>query len=73
MQQAIRDETGRSSILSTSGGTSDARFIKDYCPVAELGLRNESAHKVDEHAGVDEIETLSRVYYRILTRYFAKA
>ncbi|MBU6318733.1 MAG: succinyl-diaminopimelate desuccinylase [Alphaproteobacteria bacterium] len=73
MLQAIRDETGRSGVLSTSGGTSDARFIKDYCPVAELGLRNESAHKVDEHAGVDEIETLSRIYYRILTRYFAKA
>jgi succinyl-diaminopimelate desuccinylase len=70
--EAVRAETGRQAILSTGGGTSDARFIKDYCPVAELGLRNESAHKVDESARVDEIETLSRIYYGVLTRYFSK-
>ncbi|MDZ4761511.1 MAG: succinyl-diaminopimelate desuccinylase [Alphaproteobacteria bacterium] len=68
---AVEAETGRRPRLTTGGGTSDARFIKDHCPVAELGLRNDTAHKVDEHAAVDEIETLSRVYYRVLSSYFA--
>jgi succinyl-diaminopimelate desuccinylase len=70
---AVSAETGRKPQLTTGGGTSDARFIKDYCPVAELGVRNETAHKVDEHIPVDEIETLSRIYYRLLASYFAAA
>jgi succinyl-diaminopimelate desuccinylase len=70
---AVKAETGQQSMLSTSGGTSDARFIKDFCPVAELGLRNETAHKVDEHVGVDEIETLCRIYQRVLEAYFRSA
>lgn len=70
---AVRAETGRAPQLTTGGGTSDARFIKDVCPVAELGVRNEMAHKVDECIPVDEIETLCRIYYRLLASYFAKA
>lgn len=70
---AVRDETGRSAQLTTGGGTSDARYIKDVCPVAELGVRNEMAHKVDEHIPIDEIETLCRIYYRLLASYFAAA
>ena len=62
-----------SGSASTTGGTSDARYIKDVCPVAELGVRNEMAHKVDEHIPVDEIETLCRIYYRLLAGYFAAA
>lgn len=69
---AIKAETGSAAVLSTGGGTSDARFIKDVCPVAELGLKNATAHMVDEHTAVDEIETLSRIYYRVLVRYFSE-
>lgn len=70
---AVSAETGRSPQLTTGGGTSDARYIKDICPVAELGVRNEMAHKVDECIPVDEIETLCRIYYRLLASYFAAA
>jgi succinyl-diaminopimelate desuccinylase len=70
---AVEAETGLKPELTTTGGTSDARFIKDYCPVAELGLRNDTAHQVDECSGVDEIETLCRIYYRVLHGYFLNA
>ncbi len=70
---AVKAETGRAPKLTTGGGTSDARYIKDVCPVAELGVRNEMAHKVDECIPVDEIETLCRIYYRLLASYFAAA
>jgi succinyl-diaminopimelate desuccinylase len=70
---AAEAETGRKPDLTTGGGTSDARYIKDVCPVAELGVRNEMAHKVDENIPVDEIETLCRIYYRLLAGYFAAA
>jgi len=70
---AVKAETGREPQLTTGGGTSDARYIKDVCPVAELGVRNEMAHKVDECIPVDEIETLCRIYYRLLASYFAAA
>jgi succinyl-diaminopimelate desuccinylase len=70
---AVKGETGRTPKLTTSGGTSDARYVKDVCPVAELGVRNEMAHKVDEHIPIDEIETLCRIYYRLLTGYFSAA
>ncbi|MBI1338867.1 succinyl-diaminopimelate desuccinylase [bacterium] len=70
---AVEAETGRRPKLATNGGTSDARFIKDYCPVTELGLKNDTAHKIDEHVAVDEIETLSRIYYRVLERYFQRS
>jgi succinyl-diaminopimelate desuccinylase len=69
--EAVRAETSRTPRLSTSGGTSDARFIKDYCPVAEFGLAGRTAHKVDEHVPVDDLYTLARIYARVLERYFA--
>lgn len=67
---AVKAETGEEPRMTTGGGTSDARFIKDYCPVAELGLKNETAHKVDESCYVGEIETLSRIFHRLLVSYF---
>lgn len=68
---ACQAETGRTPDASTSGGTSDARFIKDYCPVIELGLVGHSMHKVDEQASVTEIVALSRIYRRMLDGFFA--
>ena len=71
LSAAVRDATGRTPVLSTTGGTSDARFIKDYCPVAELGLQNATAHMVDERVRVDDVRDLARVYEAVLKRYFA--
>jgi succinyl-diaminopimelate desuccinylase len=68
---AVRDVTGRTPLLSTSGGTSDARFIKDYCPVIEFGLVGATMHQVDERTPVADLVTLTAVYRRILERYFA--
>ncbi|MCC5957068.1 MAG: succinyl-diaminopimelate desuccinylase [Natronohydrobacter sp.] len=69
--QAVSLETGVTPVLSTSGGTSDARFVKDYCPVVEFGLVGKSMHQVDEFAEVSDIQVLKAVYSRILTGYFA--
>lgn len=69
--RAVEAETGVVPELSTTGGTSDARFIKDHCPVVEFGLVGQSMHKVDEHVRVAHIETLKAVYARILRDYFA--
>ena len=69
VQQAIRDETGIDTELSTSGGTSDARFIARICrQVVELGPTNASIHKIDEHIAVAEIEPLKNIYRRTLDR-----
>lgn len=69
VQQAIRDETGIDTELSTSGGTSDARFIAKICKqVVELGPVNASIHKIDEHIAVAEIEQLKNIYQRTLDR-----
>ena len=69
VQGAIRDETGIETELSTSGGTSDARFIAKICrQVVELGPVNASIHKIDEHIEVAEIETLKNIYLRVLKR-----
>jgi len=69
VQQAIRDETGIETALSTSGGTSDARFIAKICKqVVELGPVNASIHKIDEHIAVAEIEQLKNIYQRTLDR-----
>jgi succinyl-diaminopimelate desuccinylase len=57
--------------LSTTGGTSDARFIRSYCPVLEFGLVGESMHKVDEKSAVADLKMLARVYETVLDRYFA--
>ena len=68
---AVQDVTGRRPELSTGGGTSDARFIKDACPVVELGLVNATIHGVDERVALDDLEALSSIYERALERYFA--
>jgi succinyl-diaminopimelate desuccinylase len=67
---AIAEVTGRQPELSTSGGTSDARFIKDYCPVVEFGLVNATMHKIDERVATADLAALTAVYRRILDRYF---
>ena len=64
-------ETGRTPELSTSGGTSDARFVKDHCPVVEFGLVGKTMHQVDERVLVEQIPQLKAIYLRILTDYFA--
>ncbi len=68
---AIAEVTGRQPKLSTTGGTSDARFIKDYCPVIEFGLVGQTAHQVDECAPVKDLVALTAIYRRIIERYFA--
>lgn len=68
---AVESETGVKPELSTTGGTSDARFVKNHCPVVEFGLVGQTMHKVDEHVPVEDIHTLKRIYERILTAYFA--
>jgi succinyl-diaminopimelate desuccinylase len=68
---AIAEVTGRRPKLSTSGGTSDARFIKDYCPVLEFGLVGRTMHAVDECAPVADLITLTAIYRRIIEKYFA--
>ncbi len=67
---AVRDVTGRVPELSTSGGTSDARFIKDYCPVIEFGLANATMHKVDERVPTEDLVALTEIYRKVLERYF---
>jgi len=67
---AIAEVTGRKPKLSTSGGTSDARFIKDYCPVLEFGLVGQTMHAVDECAPVADLVTLTAIYWRIIEKYF---
>ncbi|MCG2631757.1 succinyl-diaminopimelate desuccinylase [Bradyrhizobium sp. WYCCWR 13023] len=68
---AIEEVTGRKPELSTSGGTSDARFISSYCPVIEFGLVGQTMHQVNERVPVVDLEKLTKVYRGILTRYFA--
>jgi succinyl-diaminopimelate desuccinylase len=68
---AIEEVTGRKPELSTTGGTSDARFIAAYCPVIEFGLLGQTMHQIDERASVSDIEKLTRIYRGILDRYFA--
>lgn len=67
---AIEEVTGRKPELSTSGGTSDARFISSYCPVIEFGLVGQTMHQVDERVPVTDLEQLTQVYRGILARYF---
>lgn len=69
--RAVEAETGRAPELSTSGGTSDARFIKNHCPVVEFGLVGKTMHQVDERIEIEQIEQLKAIYTRILTDYFA--
>ncbi|MBN9885934.1 succinyl-diaminopimelate desuccinylase [Salipiger abyssi] len=68
---AVAAETGRRPELSTTGGTSDARFVKDHCPVVEFGLVGKTMHQVDESVPVEQIRQLKAIYTRILREYFA--
>ena len=68
---AVEAETGNTPVLSTSGGTSDARFVKDHCPVVECGLVGRYMHAVDERVPVAEITQLKAIYSRIMRDYFA--
>ena len=69
--RAVQAETGRKPVASTSGGTSDARFVKDHCPVVEFGLVGKTMHQIDERVEVAHIHTLKAIYGRILQDYFA--
>ncbi|MBT5780946.1 MAG: succinyl-diaminopimelate desuccinylase [Rhodospirillaceae bacterium] len=71
ISDAVEAATGRVPELSTTGGTSDARFIKDHCAVAEFGLIGATMHKVDEHIELAELDALTDIYENILERYFS--
>jgi succinyl-diaminopimelate desuccinylase len=71
LSEAVRDVTGLMPSLSTDGGTSDARFIKDLCPVVEFGLLTASIHKIDEHVAVADLTRLTAIYQQFLELYFA--
>tara|TARA_A200000159_G_C7337431_1_gene345688 strand:- start:28 stop:1236 length:1209 start_codon:yes stop_codon:yes gene_type:complete len=70
LSKIIEDQTGNIPELSTSGGTSDARFIKDYGNVVEFGLIGATMHKVDESASIKDIKNLTEIYYQLLKKYF---
>lgn len=71
LKDAVKSVTGRTPELTTGGGTSDARFIKDHCPVIEFGLVNATIHQVDEHTSVADLEALTEIYGRFISNYFA--
>ncbi len=72
LSDRIEDKTGRRPEYSTSGGTSDARFIKDYAPVAEFGLVGATIHQVDEHAATADIDMLAGIYEAVIEKYFQR-
>ena len=67
----LSQETTRQPVLSTTGGTSDARFVKDHCPVVEFGLVGAHMHQVDERVPAQQVRQLQVIYQRILERFFA--
>lgn len=71
VSEAVALETNRTPALSTTGGTSDARFIKDYCDVVEFGVVGQTMHQIDECVAVADITTLTRVYERVIAGFFA--
>lgn len=73
LSDAIAAETGLSPDLSTTGGTSDARFIKNHCPVVEFGLVGQTMHKSDENVALADLETLTRIYHRVLRTVVGRA
>jgi succinyl-diaminopimelate desuccinylase len=73
LSEAIETVTEQTPVLSTTGGTSDARFIKDYCPVVEFGLVGQTMHMVDERVAVADLETLTQIYGSFLTKWFDNA
>ena len=74
MSKSIAEISGKNSDpeLATDGGTSDARFIKNYCEVAELGIRNQTLHQVDEFVYLSDIKDLDKIYFRIIENFFNK-
>ena len=68
---AVEAETGARPALSTTGGTSDARFIKNYCPVVEYGVVGSTMHQANEFVAIDDLRALEKITHRVLTRYFA--
>ncbi|MBL6775269.1 MAG: succinyl-diaminopimelate desuccinylase [Candidatus Puniceispirillum sp.] len=70
MQDAILAVTGQTPTLSTSGGTSDARFITTICPVAEFGLVGQTMHQIDEYVDSADIDQLAKIYHQMLVRFF---
>jgi succinyl-diaminopimelate desuccinylase len=72
LRDAVKSVTGRTPALTTGGGTSDARFIKDHCPVVEFGLVNATIHQVDEHTTVADLEALTNIYGRFISNYFVQ-
>jgi len=73
LSSAVESITGKAPKLSTTGGTSDARFIKDYCPVVEFGLVGQTMHMVDERVSVADLETLTQIYQTFIERWFENA
>ncbi|MDQ2066521.1 succinyl-diaminopimelate desuccinylase [Xinfangfangia sp. CPCC 101601] len=71
LRRAVQAETGVEPVYSTSGGTSDARFVKDHCPVVEFGLVGKTMHQVDERVEVAQIHQLKAIYARVLQDYFS--
>lgn len=71
LSSSVEAVTGKRPQLSTSGGTSDARFIKDYCPVVEFGLVGQTMHMVDERVAIADLETLTQIYERFIADFFA--
>ncbi len=71
LQKALEKETGRQGETNTAGGTSDARFIKNFCPVIEFGPLNKTIHQVDENIAIADLEALTRVYRDVIENYFA--
>jgi len=72
MSSAVQTITGRRAALTTNGGTSDARFIKDLCPVVEFGLRNATAHQIDERVPIADLITLTAIYRRFIADFFGR-
>ena len=72
LSDSVEAVTGRRPKLSTSGGTSDARFIKDYCPVVEFGLVGQTMHMVDENVALEDLETLTEIYRRFIADWMRR-
>ncbi|MGZ3215528.1 succinyl-diaminopimelate desuccinylase [Paracoccus sp. T5] len=70
VRDVVTQETNRQPVLSTSGGTSDARFVKDHCPVVEFGLVGHLMHQVDERVPAQQVRQLQSIYHRVLERFF---
>ena len=73
VSDAVEQVTGKRPQLSTTGGTSDARFIKDYCEVVEYGLVGQTMHQIDERVAIKDLEGLTAIYRVLIGHYFALA